>query len=86
LLFNPIYDDLGTFGTPLAVILSNTQNMKGKVIGMGAIILGIIYVISPIDLIPEAIPFFGVIDDAAVISMVIWGFNKIRKSKKEQVV
>ncbi|HHX61007.1 MAG TPA: DUF1232 domain-containing protein [Epulopiscium sp.] len=35
-----------------------------------AIISGLIYVISGIDLIPDAIPVFGLLDDAAVIATV----------------
>jgi uncharacterized membrane protein YkvA (DUF1232 family) len=32
---------------------------------------GLIYVISPVDLIPDAIPVAGYADDAAVIALVV---------------
>lgn len=35
------------------------------------VIVGIIYFVSPIDLIPDAIPVIGLIDDAAVIAFVV---------------
>ncbi|MDP8208840.1 MAG: DUF1232 domain-containing protein [Candidatus Electryonea clarkiae] len=37
----------------------------------GALIAGIIYVISPIDIIPDAIPIAGWIDDLIVIAMAL---------------
>ena len=33
--------------------------------------VGIIYFVSPLDLIPDAIPVLGYIDDAAVLSLVM---------------
>lgn len=32
--------------------------------------VGLIYLLSPIDLIPDAIPFVGVIDDAFVLKLI----------------
>ena len=34
------------------------------------ILAGLIYVLSPVDLIPDAIPVIGMVDDAAVIAFV----------------
>lgn len=34
-------------------------------------ILGLLYVISPLDLLPETIPVIGALDDLAVLAMVI---------------
>jgi uncharacterized membrane protein YkvA (DUF1232 family) len=34
-------------------------------------VLTALYVISPIDLIPDAIPFFGMVDDLVVVSLAI---------------
>lgn len=36
------------------------------------IILGIVYLLSPIDLIPEPILMFGVIDDIVLWTFIIW--------------
>ncbi|MGO1369759.1 MAG: YkvA family protein [Senegalia sp. (in: firmicutes)] len=35
-----------------------------------AIISGLIYLLSPIDIIPDVVPGFGIVDDAAVIALV----------------
>ena len=35
------------------------------------VIVAIIYFVSPIDLIPDIIPAFGIVDDAAVIAFVV---------------
>ena len=37
------------------------------------IVAGILYFVSPIDLIPDFIPVIGYVDDAAVISLVLRG-------------
>ena len=37
------------------------------------IVAGVLYFISPIDLIPDFIPVIGYVDDAAVISLVLRG-------------
>ncbi len=46
-------------------------------------LLTIIYVISPIDLIPDTIPGFGQLDDAAVVILLIsYIFKTIQANKK----
>jgi len=37
----------------------------------GAMLLAVLYLISPIDLIPDAIPVLGVMDDAIIVPAVI---------------
>ena len=44
---------------------------KPKTLNILLPLLGIIYIISPIDLIPEFIPFFGVTDDIAILSLCL---------------
>ncbi len=41
-----------------------------------AVIAAVIYFVNPLDLISDAIPFIGLIDDIAVLSYVISTFNK----------
>lgn len=36
-----------------------------------AIIVGILYILSPIDIIPEVVPLLGILDDIGVIPLVI---------------
>ncbi|MCK5840562.1 MAG: DUF1232 domain-containing protein [Candidatus Sabulitectum sp.] len=35
---------------------------------VAAVVASLLYVLSPVDLIPDFIPFFGLLDDAAVVS------------------
>jgi uncharacterized membrane protein YkvA (DUF1232 family) len=44
-------------------------------VGTGLLIL---YVVSPIDLIPDVVPFFGVVDDLVVVPLVIrWMLQRL---------
>jgi uncharacterized membrane protein YkvA (DUF1232 family) len=48
-------------------------------------IAALLYVVMPIDLIPDAFPFAGLIDDAAVVGYVVSTLvNKIRPGDKSQ--
>jgi uncharacterized membrane protein YkvA (DUF1232 family) len=33
------------------------------------IVVALVYVINPLDIVPDAIPFIGAIDDAAVVAL-----------------
>ena len=53
---------------------------KGSI---AAIICTLLYVLLPIDLIPDIIPVFGVLDDAVILSLCIkFVSNDIEKYKK----
>lgn len=45
-----------------------------------AVVAAIVYVVSPIDLIPDAIPVVGYADDAALVSFVLSHVHKDIKS------
>lgn len=39
---------------------------------VAAVVSALLYVLSPVDLIPDFIPFFGLLDDAAVVSACLF--------------
>lgn len=40
--------------------------------------LAVLYVVSPIDLVPEVIPFFGVVDDLVLVPLAIrWMLRRL---------
>jgi uncharacterized membrane protein YkvA (DUF1232 family) len=54
-----------------------------KVLAVGGIVLGVIYIINPgagvIELIPDLIPFVGNLDEAGATALVIWGIQALRQ-------
>lgn len=57
----------------LCYMISDYTNGVYKEVPLATIIMataGVIYVVSPIDLIPDPIPFIGQVDDAAVMTLV----------------
>ncbi|MGE4561026.1 MAG: YkvA family protein [Desulfobulbus sp.] len=50
-----------------AVFVSPTTPLPVKIV----LALGVLYALSPYDLIPEWVPFFGVMDDLALIALLI---------------
>lgn len=36
---------------------------------LGAVVVALLYVLNPMDLVPDFIPFLGLVDDAAVIGL-----------------
>lgn len=43
----------------------------------GLLVAAILYLVSPIDLIPDAIPLAGIIDDAVLVPAAIMGLTKM---------
>ncbi len=50
----------------------------------GGTALVLLYLLSPIDLIPDVIPFFGVLDDVVLVPMAIrWMLSKLPAAVRE---
>ncbi len=43
--------------------------------GQGLVILVLLYGISPLDLIPDVVPFVGWLDDATLLLLLLWGWE-----------
>ena len=54
------------------VFLSPTTPLRVKVV----LVLGLLYTLSPYDLIPEWVPVLGVMDDLALAALLIAWANK----------
>ncbi|WP_043760113.1 YkvA family protein [Aeromonas taiwanensis] len=42
----------------------------------GLVILILIYGISPVDLVPDLVPLVGWLDDATLLMLLLWGWEK----------
>lgn len=55
-----------------------------RLIAFGAVALGVIYLINPtagvLELIPDALPVVGNLDEAAATALVIWGIQAWRQA------
>ena len=85
---------LGKFVSDLKILFSVVQDyVKGEYreipwLTIAAIVFALLYVLSPIDLIPDFIPIIGYVDDALVVAaclaLVEEDLNKYVEWKKEQ--
>lgn len=57
---------------------------------IAAVVFGLIYVINPLDIVPDVLPFLGVVDDATVIGALLMlverDLNKYRSWKQSQLM
>jgi uncharacterized membrane protein YkvA (DUF1232 family) len=60
-----------------AVFLSPTTPLPVKVV----LVLGLFYILSPYDLIPEWVPVLGVMDDLALAALLIAWANSFKVPK-----
>lgn len=60
-----------------AVFLSPTTPLPVKVV----LVLGLLYILSPYDLIPEWVPVLGVMDDLALAALLIAWANSFKVPK-----
>lgn len=61
------HDDLKT----LYGMLKNKDKFKLSKSSLAIIVGALVYVISPIDLVPDVIPVLGLLDDAAIIAAAV---------------
>ncbi len=43
----------------------------------GMFLLGLLYLLSPVDIVPDMIPFAGIVDDAVVVPGMIYGLMQL---------
>lgn len=65
------------FRHDLIVILLAMRNSRTPKEIKALLIAAGLYLISPIDLIPDAIPFLGILDDAMIVPAAICGLTKL---------
>lgn len=62
--------------------MKNTWWRRG--LAVGALALGVVYLINPtagvIELLPDALPFVGNLDEAGATALVIWGIQALRQA------
>jgi uncharacterized membrane protein YkvA (DUF1232 family) len=63
---------------PLSIYTALISNPKTKWV---TIILTILYIASPIDIIPEFIPIAGLVDDGLLISFLVIALKELRPKK-----
>ncbi|MGB9754305.1 MAG: hypothetical protein C0183_08010 [Roseiflexus castenholzii] len=55
-----------------------------RLIAFGALALGVVYLINPtagvLELIPDALPVVGNLDEAAATTLIIWGIQAWRQA------
>jgi len=65
------------FRYDLIVLLMAFRNPRTPGFLKGAMVLAGVYLISPVDLIPDAIPVLGLMDDAVIVPLVLGGVLKL---------
>lgn len=67
------------------LIISKKSRSKSKVIRFVIIILAVGYTIMPVDMIPDAVPFIGTVDDIGIWLLNIQSYLKEIKKNKELI-
>jgi uncharacterized membrane protein YkvA (DUF1232 family) len=55
----------------IIILYYGLKDKRTSIIAKLAVVLPIIYLLSPVDLIPDFIPFFGYIDDIVVVPLLL---------------
>lgn len=55
-----------------------------RALAVGALALGVVYLANPtagvLELLPDALPFVGNLDEAGATALVIWGIQALRQA------
>ena len=43
----------------------------------GTFLLGVLYLLSPVDLLPDGIPLVGIVDDAVIVPAIVCGLMRL---------
>lgn len=76
------HSPLGRFVNDMKIMLSLIRDFWNKNYRevpwwtIGAVVTALLYVLNPVDIVPDFIPFFGLLDDAAVISACLFLVEK----------
>ena len=68
-----LFSFLKMFREDLLVMMVALKDSRTPAAIKGAFVVGLLYCISPIDIIPDGVPVLGMIDDAAVLPAAVFG-------------
>ena len=68
-----LFSFLKMFREDLLVMMAAVKNPRTPVAIKAAFLVGLLYCISPIDVIPDTVPVLGMVDDAAVLPAAVFG-------------
>ena len=68
-----LFSFLKMFREDLFVMMAAVKDPRTPVAIKAAFLVGLLYCISPIDVIPDTVPVLGMVDDAAVLPAAVFG-------------
>ena len=72
-----LFSFLKMFREDLLVMMVAIKDPRTPLVIKGAFLAGLLYCISPIDIIPDAVPLLGMVDDAAVLPAAVFGLIRL---------
>ena len=68
-----IFSFLKMFREDLLIMMVALKDSRTPASIKGAFLIGLLYCISPIDIIPDGVPVLGMIDDAVILPAAVFG-------------
>lgn len=68
-----LFSFLKMFREDLFVMMAAVKDSRTPVAIKAAFLVGLLYCVSPIDVIPDTVPVLGMVDDAAVLPAAVFG-------------